>query len=60
MFAMVPENVIVASAVPSPTENVRPVMTGNVIVPFVAVNVICTAAGACIDVADRDRIVVRH
>ena len=44
MFAIVPVKVIVASVVPSPTENVRPVRTGRVIVPFVAVSWTWTVA----------------
>ena len=39
MLAIVPVKVIVASAVPSPAVNVRPVVPLSVIVPLVAVSV---------------------
>ena len=42
MFAIVPVNVIVPSAVPSPTLKLRPVMPLSVIVPLVAVSVTWT------------------
>ena len=44
MSVIVPRNRIVASSVPSPTKNVRPVSTGRVTVPLVAVNVTSTVA----------------
>jgi len=44
MLAIVPVNVIVASDVPSPTEKARPVRTGSVTVPLVAVS--CTGTVA--------------
>src|SRR2546428_45419 len=41
MLAIVPVKVIVASAVPSPEENVSPLVPGSVITPLVPVSVTC-------------------
>ena len=46
MSLSVPSKVIVASAVPSPTENVRPEVSGSVSVPCATVSVIRSAAPA--------------
>src|SRR4029079_19146106 len=46
MSAIVPLKVMLASAVPSPAEKVRPVVELNVTVPSGAVRVSCTGAAA--------------
>ncbi len=58
MAAAVPENVMVASVVPSPVVKVRPAIPESENVPLVTATVTVRRAG--IDIGDGDQVAVGH